>query len=101
MLKGPYSIKFFYVYAADSRRGLVERLAAGEMVLCAEGYLLELARMGYLAHGVWVPEFLLETPEVLRTVHREFVHCGSDVTEAFQVRTPLALYVLFAAKVAT
>lgn len=51
---------------------------------------MELARMGYLAHGVWVPEFLLETPEVLRTVHLEFVHCGSDVTEAFQVYNHVA-----------
>ena len=63
----------------------MERLAAGESILCAEGYLLELARMGYLAHGVWVPEFILEAPEVLESVHKMFVHCGSDVTEAFQV----------------
>ena len=68
------------------RRGLAERLATGETILCAEGYLFELARMGYLAHGVWVPEFLLHTPDVLTTVHRAFVHAGSDVTEAFQVR---------------
>lgn len=68
------------------RRGLLERLADGEYVLCAEGYLLQLARMGYIAHGVWVPEFLLEQPEVLRSVHYEYVHAGTDVTEAFQVR---------------
>lgn len=67
------------------RRGLVERLAAGETILCAEGYLLALARMGYVAHGVWVPEFILEQPEVLKMVHRMFVHSGTDVTEAFQV----------------
>ena len=51
-------------------------------MLCAEGYLNNLARMGYVAHGVWVPEFILEQ---LRNVHYEFVHAGSDVTEAFQV----------------
>ena len=55
-------------------------------MLCAEGYLLELARMGYIAHGVWVPEFILEKPEVLRSVHYTFVHAGSDVVEAFQVK---------------
>ena len=66
-------------------RGLVERLGAGEYVVCAEGYLLALARQGYIAHGVWVPEFILEQPEVLRNVHYEFVHAGTDVTEAFQV----------------
>ena len=68
------------------RRGLEERLAAGETILCAEGYLLALSRMGYIAHGVWVPEFILEQPEVLKMVHRMFVHSGTDVTEAYQVR---------------
>ena len=65
----------------------MERLAAGEHILCAEGYLLALSRMGYIAHGVWVPEFILDHPEVLRTVHYEFVHSGTDVTEAYQVRS--------------
>lgn len=68
-----------------SKRGLVERLAAGECILCAEGYLLALCRRGYIAHGVFVPEFILEQPEVLRVVHNEFIHAGTDVTEAFQV----------------
>ena len=67
------------------RRGLLERLAAGETILCAEGYLLAFARMGYVAHGVWIPEFILEQPEVLKMVHRMFIHSGTDVTEAFQV----------------
>ena len=78
--------RLLYHYGSSGRRGLEERLAAGEMILCAEGYLLALARMGYLAHGVWVPEFILEQPEVLRNIHNEFVHAGTDVTEAFQVR---------------
>ncbi len=51
----------------------------------SEGYLLALCRMGYLAHEIWVPEFILEQPEVLKSVHYEFVHAGTDVTEAFQV----------------
>ena len=72
---------------AGRRRGLEERLAAGETILCAEGYLLALARMGYIAHGVWVPEFILEQPEVLKMLHRMFVHSGTDVTEAYQVST--------------
>ena len=64
----------------------MERLAAGEHILCAEGYLLALSRMGYIAHGVWVPEFILDHPEVLRSVHYEFLHSGTDVTVAFQVQ---------------
>ena len=68
-----------------AKRGLVERLEAGENILCAEGYLLALSRRGYIAHGVWVPEFMLEQPEVLKNVHYEFAHAGSDVMQAFQV----------------
>ena len=67
-------------------KSLEERLSAGEYVICAEGYLLNLCRMGYLAHGIFVPEVILEQPEVLRAVHYEFVHAGTDVTVAFQVR---------------
>lgn len=70
---------------SPAKRGLEERLAAGETVLCAEGYLLAISRRGYIAHGVWVPEFMLEEPDVLRSVHEEFVHAGTDVVEAFQV----------------
>ena len=70
---------------SSTKRGLEERIAAGETVLCAEGYLLAISRRGYIAHGVWVPEFMLEQPEVLRSVHEEFVHAGTDVIEAYQV----------------
>ena len=70
-----------------ARRGLKERLEAGEHVLCAEGYLLALCRRGYVATGVWVPEFLIDHPEVLRSLHYEFIRAGSDVTEAYQVHS--------------
>ena len=63
----------------------MERLAAGETILCAEGYLLALCRMGYIAKGVWIPQFILDQPEVLRGVHYQFTHAGTDVSEAFQV----------------
>ena len=63
----------------------MERLEAGENILCAEGYLLALSRRGYITHGVWVPEFILEQPDVLKSVHYEMAHAGSDVMEAFQV----------------
>jgi methionine synthase I (cobalamin-dependent) len=61
---------------------LAERLARGP-VLCAEGYLFELERRGYLQAGAYVPEVVLEHPEVVTELHREFVHAGSDVVEAF------------------
>ena len=61
---------------------LLERLAQGP-VLCAEGYLFELERRGYLQAGAYVPEVVLEHPELVAQLHREFVHAGSDVVEAF------------------
>jgi betaine-homocysteine S-methyltransferase len=52
-------------------------------VVCAEGYLFECERRGYLQAGAFVPEVVLEHPEVVRQLHREFVHAGSDVVLAF------------------
>src|SRR5438876_6960418 len=63
-------------------KGLLARLKKGP-VICAEGYLFELERRGYLQAGAFVPEAVLEHPEVVRQLHREFVHAGSDVVEAF------------------
>src|SRR5437660_1040791 len=64
------------------RKGLLERLNAGP-VICAEGYLFEFERRGYLQAGAFVPEVVLEHPELVAQLHREFVHAGSDVVEAF------------------
>src|SRR3954447_11136933 len=61
---------------------LLERLDRGP-VLCAEGYLFELERRGYLQAGAFVPEVVLAHPEAVTELHREFVHAGSDVVEAF------------------
>jgi betaine-homocysteine S-methyltransferase len=52
-------------------------------VICAEGYLFECERRGYLQAGAFVPEVVLDHPEVVEHLHREFVHAGSDVVEAF------------------
>src|SRR5882724_7928450 len=62
--------------------GLLERLAAGP-VICAEGYLFEFERRGYLQAGAYVPEVVLEHPQLVEGLHRDFVRAGSDVVEAF------------------
>jgi betaine-homocysteine S-methyltransferase len=64
------------------RAGLLERLSRGP-VICAEGYLFELERRGYVQAGPYVPEVVLDHPEVVRQLHLDFVHAGSDVVEAF------------------
>src|SRR6186997_2227019 len=62
-------------------RPLLDQLAAGP-VICAEGYVFELERRGYLQAGAFVPEVVLEHPEAVTQLHRDFVHAGSDVVEA-------------------
>ena len=64
------------------RDGLLKRLADGP-VICAEGYLFEFERRGYLQAGAFVPGVVLEHPELVEMLHRDFVHAGSDVVEAF------------------
>jgi betaine-homocysteine S-methyltransferase len=65
------------------KRTLHERLAGDGAVLCAEGYLFELERRGYLQAGAYVPEVVLDHPDVVAQLHREFLRAGSDVVEAF------------------
>jgi betaine-homocysteine S-methyltransferase len=67
--------------SAAPRNDLLSRLAAGP-VICAEGYVFELERRGYLQAGAFVPEVVLEHPEAVTQLHRDFVHAGSDVVEA-------------------
>ena len=62
---------------------LVERLNQGP-VLCAKGYLFAMERRGYLQAGAYVPEVVLEHPEVVTQLHQEFIRAGSDVVQALQ-----------------
>lgn len=64
------------------KAGILQRLKKGT-VLGAEGYLFELERRGYLKAGAYVPEVVLDYPDALRELHREFLRAGSDVMEAF------------------
>ena len=64
------------------RMPLTDRLDAGP-VICAEGFLFELERRGYLTAGEFVPEVALEYPDALRTLHLDYQRAGSDVVEAF------------------
>ena len=65
--------------------GLKESLSDGGSLVVAEGYMWEIERRGYLQFGSFIPEVVLEKPSVLKALHEEFVHCGSDVVEAFTV----------------
>jgi betaine-homocysteine S-methyltransferase len=64
-----------------STTGLAERLAGG-VVLGAEGYVFELERRGYIKAGPYVPEVVLDFPDAVRELHREFLRAGADVMVA-------------------
>ena len=60
---------------------IAERLGSGP-VLGAEGYVFELERRGYIKAGPFVPEVVLDFPDAVRELHREFLRAGSDVMVA-------------------
>ena len=65
-----------------NNKNLISRLNDGP-IICAEGYLFAMERRGYLQAGSFVPEVVLEHPEVVTQLHREFIRAGSDVVQAF------------------
>ena len=68
-----------------STTGLLERISAGSTVILAEGYLFEAERRGYLQAGAFVPEVVLERPQLVTALYEEFAHAGSDVVLALTV----------------
>ena len=78
--------------STDSIVGLLERIKSGEGVIVAEGYLFEFEARGYLKAGPYVPEVVMEHPELVRQMHEEFVHAGSDVVLAFTVGIPIYVW---------
>ena len=67
---------------SQKKRNLIERLDSGP-VICAEGFLFEIEKRGYMASGEFVPMVSLENPEALENLHRDFQHAGSDIVQAF------------------
>ena len=64
-----------------SPRTLQQRLTEG-VVVGAEGYVFELERRGYIQAGPFVPEVILDAPDALAQLHREFLRAGADVMVA-------------------
>ena len=65
-----------------TKENLKKRLDKGP-VICAEGFLFEIEKRGYMASGEFVPMVSLDHPEVLENLHKEFQHAGSDIVQAF------------------
>lgn len=66
---------------ASDRPDILERLSTG-VVLGDGGYLLELEKRGYVQAGPSTPECVLEHPEAVEELHREFVDAGAEVLQA-------------------
>jgi betaine-homocysteine S-methyltransferase len=61
-------------------KGILQRLADGR-VLGDGGYLLELEKRGYVQAGPFTPEVVVEHPDALEQLHREFLRAGVDVLQ--------------------
>ncbi len=61
-------------------KGILERLAEGP-VLGDGGYLLELEKRGYVQAGPFTPEVVIEHPDALEQLHREFLRAGAEVLQ--------------------
>src|SRR5437588_2969624 len=61
-------------------KGILERLAEGP-VLGDGGYLLELEKRGYVQAGPFTPEVVIEHPDALIELHREFLRAGAEVLQ--------------------
>jgi betaine-homocysteine S-methyltransferase len=61
-------------------KGILDRLAEGP-VLGDGGYLLELEKRGYVQAGPFTPEVVIEHPDALAQLHREFLRAGAEVLQ--------------------
>lgn len=57
--------------------------------------MFEFERRGYLRAGCFVPEVVLNHPELVQSLYEEFVHAGSDVVLAFTVSGDIVLQEYF------
>ncbi|CAB3984780.1 Betaine--homocysteine S-methyltransferase 1, partial [Paramuricea clavata] len=67
----------------SEKRGILERLNAGEVVIGDGGFVFALEKRGYVKAGPWTPEASVEHPEAVLQLHREFCRAGSDIAQAF------------------
>lgn len=65
------------------KKGLLERLNNGEIVIGDGGFVFALEKRGYVKAGPWTPEAVIENPEAVLQLHREFLRAGSDVMQTF------------------
>ncbi|XP_077417094.1 betaine--homocysteine S-methyltransferase 1-like [Vanacampus margaritifer] len=68
---------------APIKKGIIERLNSGEVVIGDGGFVVALEKRGYVKAGPWTPEATVTHPEAVRQLHREFLRAGSNVMQTF------------------
>ena len=68
--------------AVATKKSLLDRLREG-VVVGDGGLSFALEKRGYVKAGPWTPECVVEHPEAVLQLHREFVRAGADVAQAF------------------
>ncbi|XP_069819134.1 betaine--homocysteine S-methyltransferase 1 [Dendropsophus ebraccatus] len=69
--------------SGQAKKGLLERLDAGEVVIGDGGFVFALEKRGFVKAGPWTPEAAVEHPEAVRQLHREFLRAGANVMQTF------------------
>lgn len=71
------------IMAKPSKKTILERLDAGEVLIGDGGYITEMERRGYAMAGAWTPEVNVEHPDAVEAMHKEFARAGADILQAF------------------
>nr|AAG41357.1 betaine-homocysteine methyltransferase 2 [Mus musculus] len=66
-----------------AKKGVLERLDSGEVVVGDSGFLFTLEKGGFVKAGLWTPEAVVEHPSAVRQLHTEFLRAGADVLQTF------------------
>ncbi|KAM9102147.1 S-methylmethionine--homocysteine S-methyltransferase BHMT2 [Sarcophilus harrisii] len=65
------------------KKGILERLNSGEVVIGDGSFVFTLEKRGYVKAGLWTPEASVEYPEAVRQLHMEYLRAGSNVMQTF------------------
>ncbi|XP_030882416.1 betaine--homocysteine S-methyltransferase 1 isoform X2 [Leptonychotes weddellii] len=66
-----------------AKKGILERLDSGEVVVGDGSFLITLEKRGYVKAGLWTPEAVVDHPDAVRQLHIEFLRAGSNVMQTF------------------
>ena len=63
------------------KRGILERLDAGEVIIGDGSYIRTLEQRCYVLPVHWTPEVVVKHPSAVRELGIEFARAGADITQ--------------------